>query len=143
MVESVHANVLPICNSVLCNDLITDDKNRILVEQHQVPNEEWILILLRLLLTLQQVKLTSAYCCFARLRKHKRHSRVPKRHKIHGGQRYPIDQISERIYPIRSFQYNHFLLATPHTPAIVKLATFDPNLVLQPKLFASDISGKL
>ena len=60
--------------------------------------KEWILILLGLPLTLQQVYMTFAHRCFPRQRKHKRRSRVSKRHKTHGGQRYPIDPFqNERI----------------------------------------------
>ena len=113
------------------------------VEQHKVTKEELILILLGLLLTLRQIKLTLAHRCFATLRKHKRHSRVPNHHKIHGGQKYPIHPFLERIYPIGSIQYNRVFLANPHIPAIGKKATFGPNLVLQSKLSASDTLEKL
>ena len=106
MVESVNANVSPTLHSILCNDFTTDDESRHPSRENEVPNEGWILILLGLLLTLRPVKLTFAHPCFARLRKHKLHSRVLKRHKTHGGQRCPIDPFSDRIYPIRSFQYS-------------------------------------
>ena len=113
------------------------------IEQHKFPNEEWILILLGLLVTLRQVKLAFGQRCFAGLRKQKRHSRIPKRRKIHGGQRYPIIPFPERIHPSRSFQYNRVFLTNPQYPTIGQQATFDPNLVLYSKLSPSDTSGKL
>ena len=105
MLESVHANVLPTVNSILSNDLPTDDKSQHPSRAAQSSKRGIDFDFIELLLTLRQVKLTFAHGCLARLQKHKRHSRIPKRHKVHGGQRYPNDPISELIYPILSFKY--------------------------------------
>ena len=69
MVESVHANVLLTLNFNLSNDLTTDDKSRQSSRAAQSSQRGIDLVLLRLLLTLRQGKLTFAHRCFATLQK--------------------------------------------------------------------------
>ena len=83
------------------------------VEHHKAPNEDWILILLGILLTLRPVKLTFAHHYSVRLQKHKLHCRGPNSHKRHGGQNHKIDPFPERTYPTRSFQYNELFAPIP------------------------------
>ena len=105
-IESVHANVLPTLNFFLKIYLTTDDKSR--HANGEAQNSKRVMdfdFFEATFLTLRQVKKAFAHRCFARLRKGKRHSRVPKRHKIHGVQRYPFDPFLKRIYAVRSFRY--------------------------------------